>query len=197
MAKKFQKDGDFGDFPAMVPEGYAKRFLRLRAEIENELAPKTLLDRFEVRDLSYKLSEEQRLKDLQTAVIESARVESLGVLLGAHFGQNIEHAHKTAQDYFSADEAKRQSAQKLVASLGISPENIEANAFHLRVGSVQALDDMIERRESGRNKIIKRHRKRSAERQQPSRATKQPPRAKEKASEVTRFRMRRMSRDKG
>jgi hypothetical protein len=128
----------------------------VRREIEHEIQASNIFEKLEVRDISHKITEEQALKRMQTAIVKSARVESLATLLGPMFGQNIEKARKTAQDYFAGSGESQDAAKALVDGLGISLENIEAHALHLRMSSIHALDDMIDRREGGRNRIIKR-----------------------------------------
>lgn len=145
--------------PALVRGANADQFRRLHDDFEREISPKNIFEKLEVRDISYKLAEEQLLKRMQTAVVESARVESLAALLGPTFGDNVQKARKTAQDYFGDGESQS-AAKKLVDRVGISTENIEANALHLRMTSIHALDDMIDRREHGRNRIIKKTRQR-------------------------------------
>lgn len=159
MANRAQIDGWTGQ-PALARGTSAEDFRPLFHEIEREIAPSNIFEKLEVRDISHKIAEEQILKRMQTAIVESARVESLAALLGPTFGQNVEKARKTAQDYFAGGGATQGVAKELVDRLGISMENIEANALHLRMPSIHALDDMIDRREGGRNRLIKRHLKR-------------------------------------
>lgn len=132
------------------------RFRSLNDEVEREVAPTNIFEKLEARDISHKVVEEQLLKDMQTAIVRSARAQSLAMLLGATYGQNLEKALNVAQDYFGGPEERQRAAKNLVQSLGISIEDIDANALHLRMSSIHALDDMIDRREGGRNRIIKR-----------------------------------------
>jgi hypothetical protein len=170
--------------PALMNAENEKKFSKLRADIEAEIAPQNVFDEIAVFDISHKIFEEQELRGLQTKIIASARVASLTALLTPSYGQNIDKAAKVAQDYFGGAAAVQQAAKKRVSDLGISMEDINANALHLRMASIQTLDDMIDRRENGRNRIIKRHRKRelkneteehpsAADRRENSRAPKQ------------------------
>jgi hypothetical protein len=162
MVKRAQID-DLDDWvgrPTLADQANADRFRRLNNEVEREIAPANIFEKLEARDISHKVAEEQLLKGMQTAIVRSARVQSLAMLLGATYGQNIDKAFKVAQDYFGGPEERQRAAQDLVQGLGISIEDIDANALHLRMASVHALDDMIDRRENGRNRLIKRHLKR-------------------------------------
>ena len=159
MTDRAQRDGWTGQ-PALADQKNIDEFRRLRREIEHEIAPANIFEKIEVRDISQKIAEEKRLKQMQTAIVESARVESLAILLTPTFGQNVEKARKTAQNYFSGNDETKDAAKKLVNSVGISMEKIDANALHLRMASIHALDAMIDRREVARNRIIKRHLKR-------------------------------------
>jgi hypothetical protein len=190
MANRAQINGWAGN-PALVRGARAERFHHLHEEIEIEMAPTNIFEKIEARDVSHKIAEEELLKHMQTAIVESARVESLATLLEPTFGQNIEKAHKTAQDYFSGRDESKSVAQKLVNSLGISVEIIDANALHLRMASIHALDAMIDRREGGRNRIIKRHlkKKRAAS------SKNSVPTANEKGAKVSRERIHRRPRD--
>lgn len=178
--------------PALVRGAGVERYRHLHDEIEHEMAPTSIFEKLEARDISCKLAEEQILKRMQTAIVESARVESLAALLGPVFGQNIEKARKTAQDYFSGSGENRSVAKELVDHLGISMENVDANALHLRMASIHALDDMINRREGGRNRIIKRFLKRKKALSQNNRV----PTANEKGPRVPRQRLHRTPKDR-
>lgn len=146
--------------PALLESEDKQSYLQLRAEIEREIDPKTVLDRIKVQDLTDKLWEERRFKRNQAALIASAKVPSLAMLLGPSYGDNLEQALKVAQDYFSGDVRAQKSAQQIVDRLGISAEVIEANAIHLRIGTIQALDSMTNSREQTRHRLVKDHLKR-------------------------------------
>jgi hypothetical protein len=148
--------------PMLVSGEKAEKFLDFHAEVEREIGPTNVFERIAARDISNKVVEEQLLKGMQTAIVASARVQSLALLLGPAFGQNIEMALKVAQEFYGDNEKARDHARGLVRELGISLESIEANALHLRMASIETLDGMIDRRESGRNRLIKRHMKRQS-----------------------------------
>lgn len=161
-ARIAESDDWVGD-PALIRGAGTEQCRRLYEDVEHEIAPTNIFEKLEARDISYKLAEEERLRHLQTAIVETARVEALADLLVPTFGQNVEKARKTAQDYFASVDDSQRAAKALVDQLGISMENIEAHALHLRMSSIHALDDMIDRREVGRNRIIKRLLKRKKE----------------------------------
>lgn len=193
MAKRAQIDrvDDWVGRPTLADRTSADRFRWLDDEIEREIAPTNIFEKIEARDISHKVAEEQLLKGMQTAIVRSARVQSLAMLLGPAFGQNTDKAFKVAQDYFGGSEERQRAAKDLVLDLEISIEDIEANALHLRMASIHALDAMIDRREGGRNRIIKRHlkNKRAAS------SKNSVPTANEKGAKVSRERIQRMGRD--
>jgi hypothetical protein len=164
--KRVRLDGRLNDSgswvgpPALVNAENESRFAELSVEVEAEIAPKNIFDRIAVHDISSKIFEEQELRGFQTKIITSARVHSLAALLAPAYGQNIDKAAKVAQDYFGSAEAAQRAAKERVRDLGISIEDIDANALHMRMTSIQSLDEMIDRRETGRNRIIKQHLKR-------------------------------------
>jgi hypothetical protein len=151
--------------PALLKSENARDYERLRAAFEREMDPKSIFDRIRVQDLADKVWEERRLKRSQAALIESALVQSLAMLFAPHYGENLEAALETAQNYYSSIPEKVDRAEKLLAHLGIAPEQIEANAMHIRSPGLQMLDRMVTSRETLRNGIIKEHerRKRKAE----------------------------------
>jgi hypothetical protein len=191
MTKRAQIDRWPGP-PALSIGASAEDFRLLSREIDNEIAPSNIFEKLEVRDISHKIAEEQTLKRMQTAIVMSARVESLVALLEPTFGQNIEKARKTAQDYFSGSGESKSVAKELVDRLGISMENIDASALHLRMTSIHALDDMIDRREGRRNRIIKRllKRKKASSQNNPA------PTVNEKSSKIRRQRLRQSPKDR-
>ena len=151
--------------PALLKSEDAREYERLHAAIEHEMDPKNIFDRIRVQDLTNKVWEERRLKRGQAALIESALVQSLAMLFAPHYGENLEAALETAQNYYSGVSEKVDRAEKLLAQLGITSEQIEANAMHVRSLGLQMLDRMIMSRETLRNSIVKDHerRKRKAE----------------------------------
>ena len=87
------------------------------------------------------------------------------MLFAPYYGENLEAALETAQNYYSGVPEKVRRAEKLLVELGITSEQIEANAMHVRGLGLQMLDRMIMSRETLRNGVIKEHerRKRKAE----------------------------------
>jgi hypothetical protein len=151
--------------PALLRSENAGEYQKLRAAIERDMDPKSIFDRIRVQDLTDKLWEEQRLKRSQAALIESALVQSLAMLFAPYYGENLEAALETARNYYSGVPEKVRRAEKLLLQLGITSEQIEANAMHVRSLGLQMLDRMIMSRETLRNSIVKDHerRKRKAE----------------------------------
>lgn len=135
-------------------------YLNLLAMVESEMSPANLFDKIRVHDFADKIWQERRLKRTQAALIGSARVESLAGLLSARFGDNLEEAVETAQDYYSGNPERMRRTRKLLVEMAITSEQIEANALHLRSAGIQALDRMITYKETARNALMKGHEKR-------------------------------------
>lgn len=146
--------------PVMWDSERAEDYLRLHSVVEREMSPVTLFDRIRVQDVTDKLWEARRLKRTQAALIESARVESLTQLLLPRFGDNLDEALETAQDYYSGIPERVRPVKSLLAKMGITSEQIEAHALHLRGAGVSALDRMVMYKEATRNAIVKAHEKR-------------------------------------
>ncbi|MBN8971318.1 MAG: hypothetical protein J0H51_04785 [Rhizobiales bacterium] len=151
--------------PALLAGEDKDAYLRLRDEIEEAVAPRTIFDRIRVQELTDQTWEAERLKRTQVGAILSARVQSLAMLLLPSVGENSEKALKLAQDCFSSDEVLRQKARKIVDGLEISDAMIDANATHLRIQTIDALDSLRERRESKRYRLIKEQEKRKRKEQ--------------------------------
>ena len=151
--------------PALLKSENARDYERLRAAIEREMDPKSIFDKIRIQDLTDKVWEERRLKRSQAALIEGALVQSLAMLFAPYYGENLEAALETAQNYYSGVPEKVRRAEELLVQLGITSEQIEANAMHVRSLGLQMLDRMIMSRETLRNSIVKDHerRKRKAE----------------------------------
>lgn len=135
-------------------------YFDLLAMVESEMSPANLFDKIRAHDLADKIWQERRLKRTQAALIGGARVESLAGLLSARFGDNLEEAVETAQDYYSGNAERMRRARKLLVEMAITSEQIEANALHLRSAGIQALDRMITYKETARNALMKGHEKR-------------------------------------
>jgi hypothetical protein len=146
--------------PALLRSEDAREYEKLRTAFEQEIDPANIFDRIRVRDLTDKFWEERRLKRGQAALIDSALVQSLAMLLAPHYGENLEGALETAQNFYTGISEKKSRAEKLVRQLKIASEQIEANAMHLRSSGLQTLDHMITTREALRNRIVKEHEKR-------------------------------------
>lgn len=151
--------------PALLAGEDKDAYLQLRNAIEEAVAPTTIFDRIRVQELTDQTWEAERLKRTQVGAILSARVQSLAMLLLPSVGENSEKALKLAQDCFSSDEVLRQKARKIVDGLEISDAMIDANATHLRIQTIDALDSLRERRESKRYRLIKEQEKRKRKEQ--------------------------------
>lgn len=146
--------------PAFQKTEDASEYATLRAEIGREINPQNIFDEMRVKDITDSVWEENRLKRQQTALIQGARTQSLAFLLAPHYGDGLEAALETAQGYFSGNPKKIGLALELIQKLGITDEQIEANAVHVRGPSFQMLDRMIFGRAVMRNRHIKDHERR-------------------------------------
>lgn len=151
--------------PALLAGEDKDAYLQLRNAIKEAVAPTTIFDRIRVQELTDQTWEAERLKRTQVGAILSARVQSLAMLLLPSVGENSEKALKLAQDCFSSDDVLRQKARKIVDGLEISDAMIDANATHLRIQTIDALDSLRERRESKRYRLIKEQEKRKRKEQ--------------------------------
>jgi len=152
-------DGLLGK-PALLKSEDSVAYLTLREAFRAEINPKTIFDEITLQDLTDKYWEERRFRRSQAALIDSASVQSLGILCEPFYGDNMEEALATAQDYYSGVTERTRAAQKLMVQLGITPEQIEANAMHVRGLGLEMFDRMINSRETSRNSIIKEHARR-------------------------------------
>jgi hypothetical protein len=143
--------------PPLLKGEDEQRYQKLRASIEAVLGSETVLKALRVRELTDNIWESQRLKRYQTALIDSALLQSLASLLGPKFGDHIEKAFDTAIDYHGGPSQKQAAATKVMDQLGITPEQIEANAMYLRSSGLNTMEHMISNREASRNALIKEH----------------------------------------
>lgn len=164
MVTRKRVDGDITreifEMPALWDGESEEGYLDLLAAFKNEMGSSSLFEMLRAHDLTAKIWEERRFKRVQGALIHSARVEALTALLAAHFGDDREEALETAQNYFSGVPERRRPVKTLLADMGITSEQIEANALHLRSSGVQTLDRMIVHRETARVSLMKAHEKR-------------------------------------
>ncbi len=141
--------------PALFKNEDPQEYFKLEQCLRDEMNPQSIFDEIELRDLTNKCWESQRLRRIQISLVESNFLQSLIVLLAPRYGENHEQATQDAQDYYSGDPRKMRRVEKSLAAMGITAEHIEANAMHLRSSPLNTLDGMIASRESGRNSIIR------------------------------------------
>ena len=99
--------------------------------------PQTLPDWLEVNQLAVKNWEQGRIRRSNSAVIEGAMVEALRSLLIPIVAGDISNlvgnrSARLAHDYFGRNNDKRRRARAEVAGLGVSDDQIVAEAMNLR-----------------------------------------------------------------
>lgn len=146
--------------PVFLKSEDGNDYATLRAAIEREIDPQDIFDEMRVKDITDSVWEESRLKRQQTALIQGAQTQSLASLFAAHYGEDLEAALEAARGCFSGNPEKIGPALKLMDQLGITGEQIEANAIHVRGLGLQMLDRMIFGRALVRNRLIKDHERR-------------------------------------
>ena len=135
----------------------ARSFEDLLAECKRVLRPNDLLSALRTKELAEKLFEEQRLKHDQVALVQSALVQSLAMLLRPKYYENIEDALQTASDYIHGNLTQKRAAEKIVNELRITSVQIEANAMYIRSTGLQMMERMVANRQSSRNRILRDH----------------------------------------
>jgi hypothetical protein len=143
--------------PPLLKSEDEQSYRKLYASIEAVLGSETVLKRLRVRELTDNIWESQRLKRYQTALTDSALLPSLASLLGPMFGDHIEKALDIAVDYYGGSSQKQAAARKILDQLGITPEQIAANAMYLRSSGLNTMEHMISNRAASRNAFIKEH----------------------------------------
>jgi hypothetical protein len=146
--------------PSLLQSEDRDAYEQLRAGVEREIKPQTIFDEIRVQEITDKFWEEQRLKRQQIALIQSAKVDSLASLLTPYYGDEIFGALETARNYYSGDQQRQRTAQKIMEQLGVTEQQVEANGIHVRSIGLLALDRMVLNRETSRNRLIRDHERR-------------------------------------
>lgn len=139
--------------PRWLDDEARKAYGALLSELEKEIEPQTILDKIRLSELVNKYFEEQRFKGTLAALIETASVPSLAMLLGPRYGDNLEQAMSVAQDYFSGIPERMRFAKKIMQEMKINEAHILANAMYIRATGVQAIERMISNREISRTAL--------------------------------------------
>jgi hypothetical protein len=156
-------DDIFGE-PALLEGEDSKRYLDLYAAVEAEIQPKNIFDRIEVRELTDKIWEELRYKRSSAALIDSAYVEALGILLTPVYVKKVSviTAGQAAVNYYSDDSKAKKEVAAVMAQHGITDAKVQAKAMQIIGGTLQLFDRMIAHRQNARRSLRKEKEKREA-----------------------------------
>jgi hypothetical protein len=160
MSNEHNKSDDLADLvgpPALLCGEDEARYHALQAEIERTLAPKTILDRIDVRDITDKIWEAERYKRFESRLIESARVSALAHILAPIFDLDHKKGFEAANMYYGRDPQQRKLAAGLLSDHGITDEMILAKAAAQNDGHLGRIDVLIANRERSRNRVLKEH----------------------------------------
>jgi len=139
----------FGKPPLIKGEDEAS-YLRLRDAVEEEIKPKTFFAYMEVNDLTNKCWEQLRLQRFSPALIESACIEALAILLRPFVKEapDFKDAHEDiARFYYVGLKGAKGRAILYVMQCGITDDQIFALAMQLRGPGLLLIDRMVSNRE--------------------------------------------------
>jgi hypothetical protein len=127
-----------GPPPLMLGESQEEYMKWWTAFVEPD-KPKRFFAWLEVNELAHKEWEQKRLRQCRPALVKRALITALSSILRVfHNGVSI----KVAKDYFSNDVMAQRSAREIVASYGITEEQIVAEAMVNRGDEMLILDRM-------------------------------------------------------
>ena len=146
----------FGKPPLLEGED-AERYRRLCTEVIRELKPKSFSDFINAKDQIDKIWEEQRYKRTSAALIDSAYVDALAILLGPIYQgkMTLITANKAALQFYGTDPKAKKEVAAVMAENGITDAKIQARAAQMVAASLQLFDRMIINREASRRLLRK------------------------------------------
>jgi hypothetical protein len=129
-----------GPPPLMLGESEDEYWKWWTAFVEPD-KPKSFLAWLEVNELAHKEWEQKRLRQYRPALVKRALISALcSILLGFHYeGIRL----KIAKDYFGNDAREQQKAREIVASYGITEEQIVAEAI-VKLGDEMLILDRMD-----------------------------------------------------
>jgi cell wall-associated NlpC family hydrolase len=140
-----------GPPPLMLAESEEEYWKWWTALVEPD-KPKSFLAWLEVNELAYKEWEQKRLRRYRPALVKRALISALSsLLLGLYDGIGS----KLARDYFGNDATEQRKAREIVASYGITEEQIVAEAMVKRGAEMLILDRMDSNRASASRPLRK------------------------------------------
>jgi hypothetical protein len=140
-----------GPPPLMLGESEEEYWKWWTALVEPD-KPKRFLAWLEVNELAHKEWEQKRLRRCGPALVKRALSLALhSILLALHDGIGL----KLAKDYFGNDATEQRKAREIVASYGITEEQIVAEAMVKRGAEMLILDRMDSNRASASRPLRK------------------------------------------
>jgi hypothetical protein len=115
--------------------------------------PKKFLAWLEVNELAHKEWEQKRLRRYRPTLVRRGRIAALTSILQSGFHDGI--PLKVAKDYFGNDATEQRKAREIVASYGITEEQIVAEAMVKRGAEMLILDRMDSNRASTSRQLRK------------------------------------------
>lgn len=140
----------FGKPPLIKGEDEA-HYLSLRDAFEEDIKPKTFLERMKVNDLTNKYWERLRLLRFSAALIEGAGIEALASLLRPFVSQTPDMKDvplDIARFYYVGLGGAKKRAALYVAECGITNDQILALAVQMRGAGLLMIDRMDKSREN-------------------------------------------------
>jgi hypothetical protein len=127
-----------GPPPLMLGES-EEEYMRWWSAFVEPDKPKRFFAWLEVNELAHKEWEQKRLRQLRPALVKRSLITVLNlILLRFHDGISI----KIAKDYFGNDATAQREARDIVASYGITEDQIVAEAIVYRGDDMLILDRM-------------------------------------------------------
>jgi len=140
-----------GPPPLMLGESEDEYWKWWTAFVEPD-KPKSFLAWLEVNELAYKEWEQKCLRLYRPALVKHKLMSALTSLLRGLYGGIPE---KVAKDYFGNDAKEQRKAREIVASYGITEEQIGAEAMVMRGADMLILDRMDSNRASASRPLRK------------------------------------------
>ena len=134
-----------GPPPLMLGESEEQYWEWWTALVEPD-KPKSFLAWLEVSELAHKEWEQKRLRRCGPALVKRAQILALSSILLGVLDAGVRS--KIAKDYFGNDKTEQRKAREIVASYGITEEQIMAQAMVERGDEMLILDRMYTTRAS-------------------------------------------------
>jgi hypothetical protein len=131
----------------LLPSESRKQFKSIRTMVYEELAPRTPIEHFLVREVVLVMHDLERLHRFRTGVLNNAFLSALQNLIEptSPFAGLI--TDPLVQNYFSSVEARKNIEDRL-ASLGLKTPDIEAEAFRIRAEPLESINKQLACNES-------------------------------------------------